>query len=65
MPTVTIMFKDSSKPKDLEAIDVYTKGEMLCLVHDGLVSKYPLMNIHCVQHNYNFRDNPELLKEET
>ena len=49
---ITITFKDSSRPKVVDADDVYTKGEMLCFCFGNKVIKYHLMNIHSVEMPY-------------
>ena len=47
-----IIFHSSSTPKKLKGIHaLYTKGGLLCVqMEDGLIIKYPLMNIFSVAH---------------
>lgn len=47
---VEIIFNSSSAPKILEdCTAVYTKGALLCCqLNDGLIMKYPLMNVFSV-----------------
>jgi len=50
---VEIIFHTSSKPKVIEADDVYTKGGLLCVQLPpprNVILKYPLMNVFQVSH---------------
>lgn len=49
---VEILFHSSSTPKVIDdAYAVYTKGELLCIQRDdGMILKYPLLNVFSVVH---------------
>lgn len=49
---VEIIFKDATKPKQIDCDNVYTKGEMLCIRQKDYIYKYPLMNIFSVCHKH-------------
>ncbi|KKM69375.1 hypothetical protein LCGC14_1451450 [marine sediment metagenome] len=49
---VEIIFHSSSTPKKIKDVEsIYTKGALLCVqLDDGLIIKYPLLNIFSVAH---------------
>ena len=49
---IEIIFHSSSTPKKMSEVRaLYTKGGLLCVqMEDGLIIKYPLMNIFSVAH---------------
>jgi len=51
---VEIIFHTASTPKVIEnALTVYTKGGFCCVqLDDGMIMKYPLMNIFSVAHRH-------------
>ena len=49
---IEILFHTSSSPKTIKkVVAVYTKDALLCVqLKDGLILKYPLLNIFSVSH---------------
>ena len=49
---IEIIFHSASTPKKVSEVrTLYTKGGLLCVqMEDGLIIKYPLMNIFSVAH---------------
>ena len=49
-----IIFHSSSSPKNIKNIkSLYTKGQLLCIqLEDGLIIKYPLINIFSICHKH-------------
>ena len=48
---IEILFHGSSSPKRFNVVAVYTKGGLLCCQKlNGMIVKYPLMNVFQVAH---------------
>ena len=49
---IEVIFRSSSTPKKIDKVAaLYTKGDLLCVqMEDGLIIKYPLLNIFSVAH---------------
>ncbi len=49
---IEVIFHSSSTPKKMKEVRLlYTKGGLLCIqMEDGLIIKYPLLNIFSVAH---------------
>lgn len=62
---VEILFHTSSTPKVFgNCYAVYTKGDLLCVqLDDGMICKYPLINVFSVCHMHGHHDGTTFLPQ--
>ncbi len=58
---IEILFHTSSRPKRFRVVALYTKDALLCCQRaDGMIVKYPLLNVFQVAHMHGEHCNSEV-----